>query len=122
MALTWRSLPDDYEPPKAPTIFGTEQRTRLLLLIAVLGDTYPAELARYSGASIPSVQESLDLLERDNLISTRQVVVRAVTLNPTYPAAKELKAFLLRIAEGYPAYKQIVEAIRRRPRRRNKHL
>jgi hypothetical protein len=122
MSLTWRSLPDDYEPPRAPTIFGSEQRTRLLLLIAVLGDTYPAELARYSGASISSVQESLDLLERGGLISTRQVVVRAVTLNPAYPAAKELRAFLLRIAEGYPAYQQIAEAIRRRPRRRNKHL
>jgi hypothetical protein len=122
MSLTWRSLPDDYEPPRAPTIFGSEQRTRLLLLIAVLGDTYPAELARYSGASISSVQESLDLLERGGLISTRQVVIRAVTLNPAYPAAKELRAFLLRIAEGYPAYQQIAEAIRRRPRRRNKHL
>jgi hypothetical protein len=122
MSLTWRSLPDDYEPPRAPTIFGSEQRTRLLLLTAVLGDTYPAELARYSGASISSVQESLDLLERGGLISTRQVVVRAVTLNPAYPAAKELRAFLLRIAEGYPAYQQIAEAIRRRPRRRNKHL
>jgi hypothetical protein len=122
MSLTWRSLPDDYEPPRAPAIFGSEQRTRLLLLIAVLGDTYPAELARYSGASISSVQESLDLLERGGLISTRQVVVRAVTLNPAYPAAKELRAFLLRIAEGYPAYQQIAEAIRRRPRRRNKHL
>lgn len=122
MTLTWRSLPDDYKPPKAPTIFGSEQRTRLLLLIAVLGDTYPAELAKYSGASISSVQESLDLLERDGLISSRQVVVRAITLNPTYPAARELKAFLLRVAEGYPAYQQIVEAIRRRPRRRNKHL
>src|ERR1700735_5444539 len=118
--LAYWSLPDDYEPPRAPTIFGSEQRTRLLLLIAVLGDTYPAELARYSGASISSVQESLDLLERGGLISTRQVVVRAVTLNLAYPAAKELRAFLLRIAEGYPAYQQIAEAIRRRPRRRNK--
>src|SRR5580692_7073423 len=119
---TNRPLPDDYTPPRAPSLFRGEQRTRLLLLIAVLGDTYPAELARYSGASISSVQESLDLLERGGLISTRQVVIRAVTLNPAYPAAKELRAFLLRIAEGYPAYQQIAEAIRRRPRRRNKHL
>lgn len=122
MDLASRSLADDYAPPKAPTIFGSEQRTRLLLLIAVLGDTYAAELAKYSGASISSVQQSLDLLERDGLIATRQVVVRVVTLNPAYPAFKELRAFLLRVAEGYPAYQQIGEAIRRRPRRRNKHL
>ena len=122
MALTRHSLPDDYEPPKAPAIFGSEQRTRLLLLIAVLGETYPAELAKYAEQSISSVQLTLDILEREGLISTRQLVVRAVTLNPVYPAAKELKAFLLRVAEGYPAYREIAEAIRRRPRRRNKHL
>ena len=92
------------------------------MLIATLGETYPAELAKYSGTSIPSVQLTLDILEREGLVSTRQLAVRAVTLNPTYPAAKELKAFLLRVAEGYPAYQQTAEAIRRRPRRRNKHL
>jgi DNA-binding transcriptional MocR family regulator len=95
-------------------------RTRLLLLIAVLDDTYPAQLSRYAGASISSVQRTLDLLEREGLIATRQLVVRAVTLNPLYPAAKELKAFLLRVAEGYPQYQVIRESIRRRPRRRNK--
>jgi hypothetical protein len=120
--LAYRSLPDDYEPPGAPSLFGTEHRTRLLLLIAVLGETYPAELSKYSGSAIPSVQLTLDLLEDEGLIATRQLVVRAVTLNPAYPAAKELKALLLRIAEGYPAYKEIAESIRRRPRRRNKRL
>jgi hypothetical protein len=68
------------------------------------------------------VQLTLDILEREGLIATRQAVVRAVTLNPAYPAAKELKALLLRVAEGYPAYQAIGEAIRRRPRRRNKRL
>jgi DNA-binding transcriptional ArsR family regulator len=122
MNLAWRSLPDDYKPPKAPSLFGTEQRTRLLLLVAVLEETYPAELARYSGTSISSVQLTLDILEREGLISTRQLVVRAVTLNPAYPAVKELRAFLLRVAEGYPAYQKIAETKRRRPRRRNKRL
>lgn len=120
--LTSRSLPENYKPPSAPALFGNEQRTRLLLLTAVLGETYPAELSRYSGAPIPAVQQTLDRLEREGLIATRQLFVRAVTLNPTYPAAKELKALLLRVAEGYPEYKQIAEAIRRRPRRRNKPL
>jgi hypothetical protein len=103
-------------------LFGSEQRTRLLLLIAVLGETYPAELSKYSGSSISSVQLTLDLLEDEGLVATRQLVVRAVTLNPAYPAAKELKALLLRVAEGYPAYRNIVESIRRRPRRRHKTL
>jgi hypothetical protein len=109
-------------PPEAPALFGTEQRTRLLLLVAVLEETFPAELSRYSGASISSVQLTLDLLEREGLIATRQLVVRAVTLNPSYPAARELKALLLRVADGYPRYQDIRESVRRRPRRRNKRL
>jgi DNA-binding transcriptional ArsR family regulator len=116
------STPADYEPPPAPAIFGTEMRTRLLLLIAVLDETYPGELAKYAGMSISSIQRTLDLLERENLIATRQLVVRTVTLNPTYPAVKELRAYLLRLAEGYPQYLEIRESIRRRPRRRNKAL
>lgn len=120
MTSTSRLGTEEYQPPTAPTLFGNEQRTRLLLLAAVLGETYPAELSRYSGASIPSVQQTLDRLERDGLIATRQLVVRAVTLNPAYPAARELKALLLRVADGYPAYQRIAESIRRRPRRRNK--
>lgn len=114
--------PEDYEPPPAPVIFGTEQRTRLLLMIAILEETYTAELSRYGGSSISSVQLTLDILEREGMIATTGPVVRRVTLNPGYPAAKELKALLLRIAEGYPQYEAIRESIRRRPRRRGKRL
>jgi len=118
-----RLLPnEDYEAPPAPAIFGTEARTRLLLLIAVLDETYPGELARYAEKSISSTQRTLDLLERENLIAARQFSVRAVSLNPAYPAVKELRAFLLRIAEGYAQYREIRDSIRRRPRRRSKSL
>ncbi len=120
MPFAFPPMPEDYEPPPAPSIFGTEMRTRLLLLIAVLDETYPGELSRYASASISSVQRTLDLLENEGLIASRQLVVRGVTLNPAYPAVKELKAFLLRIAEGYPRYNEIRESIRRRPRRRSK--
>ncbi|MDQ6929989.1 MAG: MarR family transcriptional regulator [Candidatus Eremiobacteraeota bacterium] len=97
-------------------------RTSLLMLVAVLEETYPAELARFLGASISSVQRTLDKIEEDGLVATRPLVVRAVTLNPLYPAAKELRALLLRLAEGYPAYQRLKESRRRRPRNRNKPL
>lgn len=97
-------------------------RTALLMLVAVLEETYPAELARYLGSTISSVQRTLDKVEDEGLIATRPMVVRAVTLNPTYPAAKELRALLLRLAEGYPEYRRIKESRRLRPRRRNKAL
>jgi DNA-binding transcriptional ArsR family regulator len=97
-------------------------RTALLMLVAVLEETYPAELSRYLGSSIASVQRTLDKLEEDGVIATRPLVVRAVTLNPTYPAVSELRALLLRLAEGYPQYREIKESRRLRPRRRTKRL
>lgn len=111
----------DWDLP-APPLFGTRMRTALLMLVAVLEQTYPAELSRYLGSSISSVQRTLDKLEDEGLITTRPLVVRAVTLNPLYPAVKELRALLLRVAEGYPQYKKIKESRRLRPRRRNKPL
>jgi DNA-binding transcriptional ArsR family regulator len=105
-----------------PTIFGSKMRTVLLMLVAVLEETYPAELSRYLGSSISSVQRTLDKIEDDGLIASRPRVVRAVTLNPLYPAVKELRALLLRLADGYPEYRRLKESRRLRPRRRNKPL
>ncbi len=106
----------------APPLFSSKMRTALLMLIAVLEETYPAELSRYLVSTISSVQRTLDKLEDEGLISSRPLVVRTVTLNPLYPAAKELRALLLRLAEGYPQYAQIRESRRLRPRRRSKRL
>lgn len=106
----------------APSLFGTKMRTALLMLVAVLEETYPAELSRYLGSSISSVQRTLDKIEEDGLIATRPLVVRAVTLNPLYPAVKELRSLLLRLADGYPEYQRIKESRRLRPRRRSKSL
>ena len=106
----------------APPLFGTKMRTALLMLVAVLEETYPAELARYLGSTIANVQRTLDKIEEEGLVATRPLVVRTVTLNPLYPAAKELRALLLRLAEGYPQYKHLKESRRARPRRRNKRL
>ena len=106
----------------APALFGTSMRTALLMLVAVLEETYPAELSRYLGSSISAVQRTLDKLEDDGIVATRPLVVRAVTLNPAYPAVKQLRALLLRLAEGYPEYQQVKESQRLRPRRRNKRL
>jgi len=106
----------------APPLFGSKMRTSLLMLVAVLGETYPAEISRYLGSSIASVQRTLDKVEEEGLLSTQPLAVRIVRLNPLYPAAKELRALLLRLAEGYPQYTQVKESRRLRPRRRNKPL
>jgi len=103
-------------------MFGSTMRTALLMLVAVLEETYPAELARALGTSVSSVQRTLDKVEIEGLIATRPHVVRAVTLNPLHPVAKELRALLLRLAEGYPQYQRFKESRRLRPRRRTKPL
>ncbi|GAC1313019.1 MAG: hypothetical protein NVS2B3_09650 [Vulcanimicrobiaceae bacterium] len=92
------------------------------MLVAVLEETYLAEIARYLDSTISSVQRTLDKIEYDGLVATRQSVVRTVTLDPLYPAARELRALLLRLAEGYPEYRRLKESRRLRPRRRNKPL
>jgi DNA-binding transcriptional ArsR family regulator len=106
----------------APIVFGSKTRTALLMIVAVLEETYPAELARLLDTTIPSVQKTLDKVEDEGLIATRPRVVRAVTLNPLFPAAKELRALLLRLAEGYPEYQTLKEWRRLRPRKREKAL
>lgn len=106
----------------APPLFGSRMRTALLMLVAVLEQTYPAEISRYLGSTIPAVQRTLDRLEDEGLIASRQLAVRTVTLNPNYPAFRELRAFLLRLAEGYRQYQIVKESRRTRPRRRRKPL
>jgi DNA-binding transcriptional ArsR family regulator len=115
-------IPKNQKRLPAPPLFGRPPRTELLLLLAVLGESYSAQLARLAKTTIPSVQRTLDRLEDLGLIASRQAAVRVVTLNPLYPAAKELKAFLLRLAEGYPEYADLRASLRRRPRRRGKPL
>src|SRR5579872_4220996 len=104
MSIYSSTSPDNDESqaprrPRAPALFGNSARTAILLLVAVLEETYPAQLARLMGTTVPSIQKTLDRLEREGLIASRAVVVRHVTLNPLYPAAHELRALLLRIAE-----------------------
>ena len=106
----------------APPLFGTRMRTALLMLVAVLEETYPAEISRYLGSTIPAVQRTLDKIEDEGLVATRQLAVRRVTLNPNYPAFRELRALLLRLAEGYQQYQIVKESRRTRPRRRGKPL
>lgn len=107
---------------RAPVLFGSAMRTALLMLLAVLEESYPAELARYLGTTISSVQRTLDKIEDEGLVASRPLVVRTVSLNPHYYAAKELRALLLRLTEAYPEYGRLKESRRTRPRRRGKAL
>lgn len=95
-------------------LFGSARRTEILLLLALLEESYPSELARVLGARVYSVQSILDGLEREGVVTTQRLGrMRQVTLNPRYRAARELRALLTKLGHDDPA---LVDAVaRRRP-------
>lgn len=101
--------------------FGTPSRTRVLVSLRLLGDSYPRELARLLGAPLSGLQRALATLERDGLVVARSVGrTRVVSLDPRYFARRELDCFLDRLAEADRPLRDSVAAMRRRPRRTGK--
>ena len=103
--------------------FGSQTRTRLLLVLSLLQQSYARELARVLKVPISVIQKALLSLERDGLVATRSMgKTRVVTLNPRYFARRELLALLNRLAEPEDRLKKSVATLRRRPRRTGKRL
>jgi DNA-binding transcriptional ArsR family regulator len=103
--------------------FGGEGRTRVLLALRVLSESYPRELARLLGMPFSTVQKALSSLEKDGLVAGRAVGrTRVFQLDPRYFARDELQRFLLRLAEPELALQARVATLRRRPRRTAKPL
>jgi hypothetical protein len=104
-------------------LFGSRRRTEVLILTALLGETYPTELARLLGAPLFSVQTIVDALDREGILATRLVGrSRQVSLDPRYYCFKELKSLLLRLSEGEPALQHAATSRRSRPRRAGKPI
>src|SRR6266568_2708548 len=97
--------------------FGSQTRTRVLLALRLLEESYPRELARLLDAPLSVVQKAIRSLERDALLTGRAIGrTRAFRLNPTYFARRELQSFLLRLLEPETCLKRRVATLRRRPR------
>ena len=119
---SWQIL-DAMELTRQRALFGTRRRSEVLILIALLGETYPSEIARQLGAPIFSVQTVVDSLERDGIVASRKRGgTRVVALDPRFYAAKELRRLLLRLADGEPGLQEASTARRSRPRRRGKAI
>jgi hypothetical protein len=104
-------------------VFGTVLRTRVLLAIALTGETFASELSRLIEARLFPVQRVLDALEREGLIVGRKIgVERRITLNPRYFARAELQALLVRLGEQDGRLQQALAQHRSRPRRRGKAM
>ena len=104
-------------------LFGTRKQTVLLLLLAMLEESYPRELARLTGTSMPAVTNLIDKLENQGVLATRLIgKERRVALNRRYFAYGALRELLIKLAEADPAVQKLAASIRRRPRRKGKPL
>jgi len=103
--------------------FGGQSRTRVLLALRLLSESYPRELARVLGMPFSSVQKALRSLERDGLVAGRAFGrTRVFRLDPRYFGYDELQRFLLRLTEPELELRTRVSTMRRRPRRTAKPL
>jgi DNA-binding transcriptional ArsR family regulator len=99
-------------------LFGSCRRTEVLVLIALLGEAYPTEIARLLGAPLYSVQTIVNTLVRDGIVTIRLMGrMRLASLDPDYFAFEELEMLLLRLAEAEPEMREIANRKRSRPRR-----
>ena len=106
---------------KVGKLLGSRRRTEVLVMTALLDETYPAELARLLGAPLYSIQKIVDTLDRDGVLATRLIGgVRRVALDPRYFAYRELKQLLLRLAEAEPKLQDAARSRRSRPRHAGK--
>lgn len=103
--------------------FGGQTRTRVLLALRLLDESYPRELARLLDAPLSGVQMALRGLERDGLVAARTAGrTRLFRLDPRYFARHELERYLLRLTEPEAELRARVADLRRRPRRTGKRL
>lgn len=103
--------------------FGSATRTRALVALQLLGDSYPRELARLLDTRLSAVQRALQGLERDQLVAGRALGrTRVYRLNPRYHARRELELYLSRLAEADPPLDRRTASLRRRPRHAGKPL
>jgi DNA-binding transcriptional ArsR family regulator len=103
--------------------FGGKTRTRVLIALRLMSESFPRELSRLLETSLAGVQQALRSLEADGLVSARTLGrVRLFRLNPRYYALDELERYLLRLANAQPNLRARLGALRRRPRRTGKSL
>jgi predicted transcriptional regulator len=103
--------------------FGGVARTRVLIALQLVEESYPRELARVLGSSLSGVQSALRGLERDGIVAGRAFGrMRLYGFEPRYFALRELRTYLTRLASTEPSIERRVANLRRRPRRSGKPM
>lgn len=97
-------------------LFGSRRRTEVLILLGLLEESYPSELATLLEAPLYSVQRILSDLESQGIVASRQRGrTRLVSLNPRFYAAEELRALLARLGRGESELDALAAGHRARP-------
>lgn len=113
------------ERPTLPAIrlFGSAQRTAVLVLLALVEESYTSEIVRLLDAPRYSIQRIINDFEREGLIASRAPgVERRISLNRQLYFYAELVTLLKKIGNANPEYLKIISTLRRRPRRTGKPL
>ena len=104
-------------------LFGTLLRTRALMYLAAMEETYPVELARTMGAAPFPVQRLLDSLETEGVVVSRKLgLERRFTLNRRFFGSSELRSLLLKMGQADAELQNALAQRRTRPRRKGKPL
>jgi DNA-binding transcriptional ArsR family regulator len=110
---------DVIRPPK---LFGSPNRTRILLAIALLGDSYVLQLAELLKLQQSMVFRIVNDFEQDGIVTSRYVGrTRTISLNLRRYGMTDLENFLLKFSKGTDVEERVA-GVRRRPRRRGKAL
>ncbi len=103
--------------------FGSNARTRVLLALQLLRESYARELARLLDLNLSGVQKALQSFERDGLVAARAAGrTRLYRLNPRAFARRELERYLERLLDSETELRARAACLRRRPRRTGKPL
>jgi DNA-binding transcriptional ArsR family regulator len=105
------------------TLFGTANRSRVLIAVRLLEETWAREACELLSLRLFVVQTALKSLEAEGALVSRLVGrSRVFSLNPRYVVARELSALLWKLGGTDLQLQQKLATRRRRPRRAGKAL
>ena len=106
------------------SLFGSENKERVLVYLFTRKSGYAREIARFYGTELTPVQNQLRKLENGGVLVSQTVgKTRVYSLNPRFPFLRELTALLEKVLYFMPdGEKEKLLIFRTRPRRTNKTI
>jgi hypothetical protein len=92
--------------PEVKYLFGSENRTRVLVLVAVAGALDIVTIAKSLGLQVKSAEYAVNALIEDGLLAgTPDGQHKMISLDPQMPAADELRRLLRCVAKWRPVFR-----------------